>query len=47
MEVKLIRASEPTWNKLRAVAYQRRTYIKNVLDDIMDGKIDPTKIDVL
>lgn len=47
MEHKLIRASEPTWNKLRAIAYKRQTYIKNVLDDIMDGKIDPTKIEVL
>jgi hypothetical protein len=47
MEHKLIRASEPTWNKLRAIAYQRQTYIKNVLDDIMAGEIDPTKIEIL
>lgn len=47
MTVKIIRASESTWSKLRSIAYQRQTYIKNVLDDIMEGRIDPTKIKIV
>jgi hypothetical protein len=47
MKSKLIRTSDATWSKLRSVAYRNHTYIKNVLDDVMEGRIDPTKIEII
>jgi len=40
MTGKLIRASEPTWRKLREVAYKKEMHIKDVLDDIVNGKLN-------
>jgi hypothetical protein len=45
MAGKLIRASEPTWRKLREVAYRKEMHIKDVLDDIVNGKLNPLEIE--
>ena len=45
MTGKLIRASEPTWRKLREVAYQKEMHIKDVLDDIVNVKLNPLEIE--
>jgi len=47
MHEKHIRATERTWSKLRSEAFRQRKNIKDVLDGVMEGQIDPTKIEIL
>jgi hypothetical protein len=47
IDTKLVRADLNTWAKLRSAAYQRNVHIKTVLSDIMNGRIDPTKIEII
>jgi hypothetical protein len=44
MQAKLVKASPETWKKLRAAAYNRETYIKTVLDDLVSGKISAAEL---
>ena len=39
MTDKLIRASLKAWQTLKAAAFNRNTYIKTVLDDIISEKL--------
>lgn len=38
-----LRISEKAWYVLREIAYRKETKMKTVLDDIIDGKIDPSQ----
>jgi predicted DNA-binding ribbon-helix-helix protein len=44
MESKLIRADQKTWQKLKTIAEERDMYIRNVLAEIMAGRLDPTTL---
>jgi hypothetical protein len=43
---KLIRCSETAWRLLRAAAFNKETHIKTVLDDVLNGKLDPMEIEI-
>jgi hypothetical protein len=45
MTDKLIRASPQTWQKLRTAAFHRNTYIKTILDEMVNGKT--TNLEIL
>jgi hypothetical protein len=47
MTAKAVRTTERTWQKLRSEAYRKQLPIKDVLDQIMEGKADPTKLEIL
>jgi hypothetical protein len=47
MSGKLIRASESTWNSLRSEAYRQHKHINEILDEVMTGDLDPTKIKII
>jgi hypothetical protein len=38
---KIIRVSYETWNRLRTYAYCNESKIKKVVEDIINGKVDP------
>jgi len=40
MTDKLIRASLQTWQTLRTTAFHRNTYIKTILNDLVNGKLN-------
>jgi hypothetical protein len=44
MQDKLVKASPETWKKLRAAAYNRETFIKTILDDLVSGKIKASEL---
>jgi len=47
MNTSLVRVSEKTYEALRAEAYRQHKKMKTVIDEIMEGKIDPTKIEII
>jgi len=44
MQDKLVKASPETWKKLRTAAYNRETFIKTVLEDLVNGKIKASEL---
>lgn len=46
MNTKVVRTSLETWRKLRFIACQQDSKMKYVLDEIMNGKINPVEIEM-
>lgn len=44
MSDKLIKASPETWQKLRTAAFNRETFIKTVVEDLVNGKIKASEL---
>jgi hypothetical protein len=44
MKDKLVRLSEPSWRKVKDAAYTQDTYIKTVLEDLINEKLTPSKM---
>lgn len=38
---KHIRITPATWEKIRIAAHSRKTFLKTIFEDIMNGKINP------
>lgn len=42
---KIVRINYAHWERLKTAAFYRATHIKTIMNEILDGKIDPTTLE--